>query len=269
MTLLLVDSHAHIAESEYDADREAVIARAAAAGVGHVVTIGSAGDLASCERALNLAKTRVGVSCILGVHPHDASNNDEALFTAVAQRAADPACVAIGETGLDYHYDLSPRDVQRDVFRRYVGLARTLRKPLCIHSRSAEDDTLAILRDERAGDIRGVIHCFSGTAAFARGALGLGLYVSIPGIVTFKNAGEIPEVARLVPADRLLVETDSPYLAPIPHRGKRNEPAFVVDTARKVAELRGVTLEDLAEQTTRNAVALFGPRLDRHFDRSA
>jgi len=207
-----------------------------------------------------LARAESDVVAAVGVHPHDAASADSSLVDAIAALAREPKVVAVGEIGLDYHYDHSPRDVQKDVFRRFIALARELDKPIVIHTRNAPADTITILREEGARDVGGIIHCFSEDRAFAERALDLGFDLSFSGIVTFKNAHSIQDVAGWAPADRVLIETDSPYLAPLPLRGKRCEPAFIVHTARRVAELRGIPFEDLAQITSENAVRRF--RLD-------
>ncbi|HYP86888.1 MAG TPA: TatD family hydrolase, partial [Polyangiaceae bacterium] len=194
----------------------------------------------------------------LGVHPHDAASCDDTLEAELRSLAEAPRVVAIGEVGLDFHYDHSPRERQAELFRRFIQHARELEKPLVIHTRSAPEETLRILSEENARDVGGLIHCFSEDKAFAERALELGFYLSFSGIVTFKRSVEIQEVAAWAPADRILVETDSPYLAPVPVRGKRCEPAYVLHTARFVAGLRGVSLEALAEQTSQNAARLLG-----------
>jgi TatD DNase family protein len=194
----------------------------------------------------------------IGVHPHDAKTFDAPLVEALLRHAESPRVVAVGEIGLDYHYDHSPREVQADVFRRFIAAARELKKPIVVHTRNAPEDTLAILEEENARDVGGLIHCFSEDKAFAERALALGFYLSFSGIVTFKKSLAIQEVAAWAPADRILVETDSPYLSPVPVRGKRCEPAFVLHTARFVATLRGVPLEQLAEETSSNAQRLLG-----------
>jgi TatD DNase family protein len=197
------------------------------------------------------------VAAAVGVHPHDATTLDDAAYEEVALLAARPAVVAVGEIGLDYHYDHSPRDVQRAAFARLVGLARAVKKPIVVHTRSAPADTIEILAAEGARDVGGVIHCFSEDRAFAEKALDLGFDVSFSGIVTFKSSAAIQEVARWAPLDRFHVETDSPYLAPVPLRGKPCEPAYVVHTARRVAELRGIAFEELAEHASANTARLF------------
>jgi len=254
----LVDSHCHLDLGELAADVPAVLERAQAAGVVQAVVVACARDAATAGAALALAHEHALLQPTVGVHPHDAKLADPALRAAVERAAADPRTVAVGEIGLDFHYDLSPRDTQAEVFRWQIDLARRLRKPIVIHTREARAETLAVLRETGARDVGGVFHCFTEDEATARAALDLGFFVSFSGIVTFKNAGDLRDIARFVPADRLLIETDSPYLAPVPHRGKRCEPAFVQDTARALATVRGESFEDLARTTADNARRLFG-----------
>jgi TatD DNase family protein len=255
---VLVDTHCHLDPQYFPAGPDEVLERARAAGVGGFVVIGVGTDLAPARAAVALAR-RVNerAAAAVGVHPHDASTLDDAAYAELAELAAAPEVVAIGEIGLDYHYDHSPRDVQRAAFARLVGLARELKKPIVIHTRNAPADTLDILASEGARDVGGVIHCFSEDQPFAEKALDLNFDLSFSGIVTFKSSLSIQQVARWAPLGRILVETDSPYLAPIPKRGKPNEPAYVVHTARHVAELRGLPFEALAEATTRNAERAF------------
>ncbi len=250
---MLVDSHCHLDTKRFDADRAAVLGRARDVGVERFVTIGC--DVANSARALGLAQAHADVFCSAGVHPHEADKAEPDFIDKLRALAAHPRCVAIGECGLDYYYDHSARSTQRDVFRAQIRLARALDLPLVVHVRDAWDDCLEDLRTEKAA--KGVIHCFSGERAHAEASLALGFYISIPGIVTFKNPGALHEVVPLVPDDRLLVETDSPYLAPAPHRGKRNEPGFVRHVAEKCAALRGVSVEALIAQTGENARRLF------------
>ena len=257
----MIDTHAHITLDGYDGGTAGVVDRAVRAGVTHIVAIGAGGTAEEAEGAVAAARQFVGVSAIVGIHPHDAKAVAGALWARIEAACAAPEVVAVGETGLDFHYDLSDRAVQASVFRQHIALARRLGKPLCIHSRNAEDETLAILHGEGARAIGGVIHCFSGSAAFARGALDLGFCLSVPGIVTFKKAGDLPAVVQFAPADRLLIETDSPFLAPMPHRGKRNEPMYVVETLRAVAQLRGLDRGEAEAMTDANAIRLFGQRL--------
>lgn len=254
----LFDTHCHLDDPRLAPERDAVLARALEAGVARMTTIGCVRDAASLTSALDVAKAHPGVVyATVGVHPHDASAADDALLEGVTRVAADPAIVAIGEMGLDYHYDNAPRETQREVFRRQIAIARALGKPIVVHSRDAREDTLAILREENARDVGGIMHCFSEDAAFAKAALEHGFVASFSGIVTFKTATAIQEAARVQPADAILVETDAPYLAPIPFRGKRNEPAYVAKTAAFVAGLRGEDPETLAEIAFENACRVF------------
>lgn len=253
---MLIDTHCHLDATRFDEDRAAVLARARAAGVRRMVTIGC--DEESSRRALGLAATHDDVFASVGVHPHEAAAAPEGFDETLEALSQHERCVAIGECGLDYYYDHSPRERQREVFARQVALARKVRKPLVVHVRDAWSDTLDVLHAEGARDAGGVIHCFSGSLEDAERSLELGFYLSIPGIVTFKSPGDLPEVVKRVPLDRLLVETDSPYLAPAPYRGKRNEPAYVLEVARKVAELRDMSLEEIVEVTGKNARTLFG-----------
>jgi TatD DNase family protein len=253
---MLLDTHCHLDEGSFPEGALAVLERARAANVGGCVAIG-VGSLVHSEAAVRLAERHGNVVATVGVHPHDASTSDAALEAALGALAEHERVVAVGEVGLDYHYDHSPRDVQARVFRWAVALARRIEKPLVIHTREAPAETLAILREEGAREVGGVIHCFSEDRAFAEGALDLGFYLSFSGILTFKNARSVHEVASFAPADRILVETDSPYLSPVPLRGKKCEPAFVVHTARRLAELRGTTPEVIERITTENAARAF------------
>lgn len=257
----LVDSHAHVDGEEFSADREEVLARARAAGVRAILNVGTGDPHAGAlERAVEVAERYEGVLAAAGVHPHDARLYDDEAATRVERLVRDSRrVVAWGEIGLDYHYDHSPREAQREVFRRQLRQAREARLPVIIHSRAADEDTLTILEEEWRGSERaGVLHCFGGSLQMAARALALGFYVSFAGNVTFKKAEPLREVALMIPLERLLVETDCPYLAPAPHRGRRNEPAFVVATARFLADLRGVRLEELAQATSENFTRLFG-----------
>lgn len=255
---MLVDTHCHLDPQYFPDGPDEALARAAGAGIHGFVAIGVGQDLAPARAAVALAKRlpeRIGSA--VGVHPHDAARMDDAMYAELASLAREPEVLAVGEIGLDYHYDHSPREVQREVFARLIALARELAKPIVVHTRSAPADTLELLESEGAGDVGGVIHCFSEDRPFASRALDLGFDVSFSGIVTFKSSTAIQDVAKWAPLDRILVETDSPYLAPVPLRGKPCEPAYVVHTARKVAELRGLSLEALAEATTANASRRF------------
>jgi TatD DNase family protein len=256
--LALVDAHCHLDAQYFPEGPDAVMERARAAGVVGFVVVGVGQDLAPARSAVELAaRAPERVAACVGIHPHDAVTWSDAAHAELRALALRPEVVAVGEIGLDYHYDHSPREVQRDVFARLVGLAREVGKPIVVHTREAAADTLDVLAAEGARDVGGIIHCFSEDRPFAERALDLGFDVSLSGIVTFKNARAIHEVAAWVPADRLLVETDSPYLAPVPLRGKPCEPAYVLHTARRVAELRGVSLEDLAAATLANTERRF------------
>lgn len=254
---MLVDSHCHLDFPDFDDDRDAVVERARAAGIGCMVTICT--KLSAFEGVRRIAGTYDDVYCSVGVHPHEAA--EEGVSEAaplVALAARDPRVVGIGETGLDYYYEHSPREAQRRSFRAHIDAARETGLPLIVHTRDADDETIEILESGAAdGAFSGLIHCFSTSARVAEKALELGLFISLSGIVTFKAAESLRDVVRTVPLDRLLVETDAPYLAPVPLRGKRNEPAFVVETARVVAELKGVDEGTLATVTTDNFFRLF------------
>ena len=253
----LVDSHCHLDEERFDADRDAVIARAKAAGVTRMITIGASGSMKANYDAVALSERDPAIYATVGVHPHDAKSMSENVADELAQLAQRAKVVGIGETGLDYYYDNSPRPRQQESFRLHIQLARKLGLPIVVHLRDAYADAATLLREERAQEIGGVIHCFSGTRDDARTFLDLGFDLSFSGIVTFKTAAELREVAAMVPSDRFMVETDAPFLAPIPHRGKRNEPSFVVETARMIAGVRRQSLEGVAENTAANAVRRF------------
>ena len=253
----LFDTHAHLHFPDYAEDLDAVLDRAHAAGVRGMVTIGT--DRETNHAVVELARRLPNVWATVGIHPHDAGLAVEDDFAEMERLArSEPKVVGFGEMGLDFFRNLSPPDAQRQVFRRQIHMARDARKPLVIHCRDAHDETLAILADEKAGEVGGVMHCFSGDVAIARRCLDLGLFISLAGPVTYKNARALPDVARFVPEDRLVVETDCPYLPPTPHRGKRNEPAFVALTAAFVAALRGADPEALGAELTANAARLFG-----------
>jgi TatD DNase family protein len=253
---MLIDSHCHLEYDSFVAEGGAVIARARAAGVVGCVTIGT--RLSTFPKTLAVAEHSENVWCSVGVHPHDAALEPLADAQPLLAHAAHPKVVGIGETGLDYYYDRSPRDVQAAVFRVHIAAARETGLPLIVHTRDAEDDTIAILDEEMAkGAFPGVLHCFTGTQKLAEAGLRLGFYISASGIITFKNSEPLREVFRQVPQERLLVETDAPYLAPLPHRGQRNEPAFVAHTAAVLASLKGVTAEEIARITTENFFRLF------------
>lgn len=259
----MIDSHCHLADEAFAGDLEAVVSRAQSAGLERVLVILEAGDEAEMAQAARLASLWPETRVAIGVHPHHAEKYagapDVAAARVRAQVADTPAARAIGEIGLDYHYDFSPREVQQQVFRAQIRLARELSLPAIIHTREADDDTVAVLREEGQGTLRGVLHCFTGTPDLARAALDLGFFISFAGIVTFPKAAALRETAALVPIDRLLTETDSPFLAPVPHRGGRNEPAHVVRVAETLAQLHGIDLADLDRTTTANFHSLFRP----------
>jgi len=252
------DSHAHLDGEDYAEDLGAVIARARAAGVSRIVAVGLWRSPGSFGNALELAGSMPDLfAATIGVHPHECARVPEEDWALAERLARDPRVVAVGETGLDFHYDHSPRDAQEAAFRRSIAMAKAVGKPVVVHVREADEVCARVLREEGVPEAGGVIHCFTGDAAAARAYIDLGLFVSVAGVVTFRNAEAIREAVRIVPRDRLLVETDCPYLAPVPHRGKRNEPAWVVETARKVAEIWGVPAEEVARVTSENARRLF------------
>lgn len=253
----LIDSHCHLDCRGDVVQRAAIVERAHSAGVVALINVESAETLAANRETIAIAHEFPFVYAVIGVHPHDAKTVTDAVISEICTMAGDPKVVAIGEAGLDYYYNHSPRDVQQYVFRRWLRAAKELGLPLVVHSRDAEDDTVRILREEQMNEGEVVIHCFTGSGDFAKQCLDLGCYLSIPGVVTFKNAGHLPEVVQFAPLDRLMVETDSPYLAPIPHRGRRNEPAYVFYTAQKVAELRQMSLSEFARATVDNTRRFF------------
>lgn len=251
-----VDSHCHLDFDVFDDDRDETIARALAAGVDRMVTICT--RLSRFEDIHAIARGHDAIHCSVGIHPHQVAEEGVAETARLVELAALPEVVGIGETGLDYHYDYSPREDQRANFRNHIAAARETGLPLIVHTRNADSDTAKILAEEtKSGSFPGVLHCFSAGRALAETALELGLYISFSGIVTFRNAQELRDIARDIPPNRILVETDAPFLAPIPNRGKRNEPAFVVHTAETVAELKGMDMEELARTTTENFFRLF------------
>ena len=253
----LIDTHAHLDDERFAADLPAVLQRAVAAGVGRVIAVGT--TAASSAASLALARTNARITATAGIHPNHVAQEPAGGWDAVIRLASQTGVVALGETGLDRHWNDTPFPDQEEYFARHLALSRTTGLPVVIHCREAEPDVLRLLRDDfdRNGPVRGVMHSFAGSAETARACLEMGLYISFAGMLTYKNAEAIRDVARGVPADRVLVETDCPYLAPVPVRGKRNEPAHVVHTARALAEVQGLPLEVLAERTTANARALF------------
>jgi TatD DNase family protein len=254
---MLVDAHCHLTGSYLAPDQvEATLVRAREHGVTGFIAVGT--DLEDSRIVLDLANRTPGVQASLGVHPHEAKTWSPEVEAALAKMLAEPSVRFVGETGLDWHYDLSPREEQEVAFRAQIRQAKAIGKPLMIHTRSAPEATLRVLEEEGADAVRGIIHCFSEDRAFAVRALDLGFYLSFSGITTFKKAEAVRDVAAWAPADRILVETDAPFLAPVPYRGKPNEPGFVRFTAEAVAELRGISTVTLADLTTRNLEALCG-----------
>jgi TatD DNase family protein len=252
---LLIDTHAHLDDARFDGDRDAMIARAREAGVEHFVTIGC--DLTTSRAAVELADRYPFIYATVGVHPHEAKQIGDSWYDDLRRLAEHKKVVAYGEIGLDYHYNHSPPKLQRERFREQITLARDLRLPIVVHTREAQDDTIAILKEENAADVGGVFHCFSGDAQLAKNALDLGFLLSFSGVITFQNATVLRDIVKTVPMDRILVETDSPYLTPAPHRGKRNEPAHVRLVAEKIAAIQGMTADQIAELTSQNARRVF------------
>jgi TatD DNase family protein len=251
----LIDSHAHLDLPEFDADRDLVIRRARDSGIDAIITVGIGID--ECRRALELAGRHPFMYATVGIHPHNAGGLDLAMLDFVERNARKPKVVALGEMGLDYFRNRSPRQDQQRCFRAQLDIARSLNMPVVIHDRDAHEDTMSILREEKASDMGGVLHCFSGDPAMAFSCIDMGFYISIPGTVTFKSASTLHEVVRQVPLDRLLIETDCPFLTPVPHRGKRNEPAFVRLVADKIAEIKKIEPGRVAEATSANARSAF------------
>lgn len=259
----MIDCHCHLAGPEFTDDLGDVVARARGARLAYSMVILAAEDEQELAQAAVVADAWPDVRFAVGIHPHAAGRfaGDPAASARTVEQviAAQPLTRGLGEIGLDYHYDFAPPDAQRHVFREQIRLARVLRLPIVIHSREAEDDTFTILEEESARDVGGMFHCFTGDRAMARRVLDAGFHVSLAGIVTFPKAAELREVARMVPIDRLLIETDSPFLAPVPHRGTRNEPAFVARVAEEIATVRGVAPEDVGQAAVANFTRLFKP----------
>lgn len=252
---MLVDSHCHLDYPEF-ADLGETARRAHEAGIGCMLTIGT--SMLKFPGVLGVAEARDDIYCTVGVHPHEAGKEAQVSVDQLLAHAEHPKVVGFGETGLDYFYEHSPRDAQKTSFRTHIAAARRAQMPVVVHTRDAEADTLAILADEMGkGAFPGLIHCFSGSADLALKCVEMGLYISVSGIITFKKADDVRETVAQVPLDRLLVETDAPYLAPVPHRGKPNEPAFTRLTAEKLAEIKGVSFEEVEDVTTRNFFSLF------------
>jgi len=253
----LIDSHAHIQGKEYAGEVDAVIGRAREAGVEQIIVVGGAGDMSSNTAAVALVESWPNLYATVGMHPHDAKDVGEEELQQLKELAAHPKVIAVGETGLDYYYNHSPWEVQRRVFAQFIRLASETDLPLVVHERDAAREVAELLRGEGEGKIRGVIHCFTGDYAAACAYLDLGFYLSLTGIITFKNAEPLREVVRKMPLDRIFVETDSPYLTPVPHRGRRNEPAYVRFVAATIASVKGLNIEEVARVTTNNVRALF------------
>jgi TatD DNase family protein len=250
----LTDSHCHLDAQVFDEDRDATIQRARDAGVECMVAIGSGDGPPDLSAGIRLAEQYDFIYATVGVHPHDASKADESTWQQLIPLTQHPKVIAIAEIGLDYHYDFSPREIQQRVFARQLQIARDANLPIAIHTREAWTDTVSLLREHwtGTGELGGIFHCFSGSPAEAEEALDMGFHLSYSGIITFPKAEQLREAVRRTPLHRLLVETDSPYLAPVPWRGKRNEPAFIVETARKVAEVKGLSLDEVISATTSN-----------------
>jgi TatD DNase family protein len=252
----LIDTHCHLDFPELAKDRAGVLARAASAGVSRMITIST--EVEKFPAIVAIAESAPEIFCSVGTHPNHAHEEREFSAGELAALSEHPKCVAIGETGLDYHYDRAPRDLAHRVFRSHIAAARKTGLPLVIHSRDADADMAAILTEEMAiGPFKALLHCFTSSRELAEAALALGCYISFSGVVTFKNSQNLRDIAEIVPLERLLVETDAPFLAPAPHRGKTNEPAYVADTAKLLAGVRGITLEALAEETSLNALKIF------------
>ncbi|NLM94236.1 MAG: TatD family hydrolase [Firmicutes bacterium] len=251
----LIDTHAHLTHEDYGGELDRILARACEAGVDRIITIGW--DLPSSIEGLRLADQYPELYAAVGIHPHDASTTTTDALEDLAGLCRSPRVVAIGETGLDYYYDHSPREAQIESFREHIRLARRLNLPVIVHSRDAHADTLKVLREEKVEEVGGVLHCFSGSLEMAEEAMGMGLFISFAGPLTFTNARRLAAVAEGIPLDRLLVETDCPYLTPVPHRGKRNEPAHVALVAARLAEIKGMSLEELAPILWTNSEAAF------------
>jgi TatD DNase family protein len=255
MTSMLVDSHAHLEMPDFKKDLEAVIQRAKQSGVGYIFTVGT--EKRDWKRALEIANAYPSVYAILGVHPHNAKEIDGETYPALQELCRDERVKAYGEIGLDFYRNLSPRDIQLKRFREQIGFSRELGLPIVVHDREAHQETLEILRSEKASECGGIIHCFSGDYEMAKVCMDMGFYISIPGSITFNNAERFREIVKKLPLDSLLVETDAPFLTPIPFRGKRNEPSYVRYTAQKVAEIKKVPFEKVAEITSKNALRVY------------
>jgi TatD DNase family protein len=254
---MLIDSHAHIQGAEYAADSDAVIRRAREAGVKKIIVVGGAGDLSSNEAAVALAQSYPDLYATVGMHPHDAKAVGDEELKRLRQLTANSRVIAVGETGLDFYYNHSPHDTQRNLFARFIDMARETGLPLVVHERDAHREVADLLRAEGGGAVRGVIHCFTGDYEAARNYLDLGFYLSFTGILTFKNAEPLRDVVRRLPLQKIFVETDSPYLTPVPYRGKRNEPAYVRLVAETIAVVKKLPLQEVASATSKNVRELF------------
>lgn len=253
---MLIDTHCHLDFADFASDRDAVVSRARAAGVEKMISISTKVDQFAAIAAI--ADTYPDIYCTIGDHPDHVLEAPGTSLDRLVEASQHPKCVGIGEAGLDYHHDHAPRPLAERIFRTHIGAARASGLPLVIHSRQADEDMAAILCDEMGkGRFTAVMHCFTSSPALAQTALALGLYISFSGVLTFKNAEELRQIAKFTPMDRILVETDAPFLAPVPHRGKRNEPAFVADTARVLADVKGVSLREIGAVTSANALRLF------------
>lgn len=253
---MLVDTHAHLTADVFQDDLESVLVRSQEAGVTRIVCIGDRYD--SSRQAVAMASAYPSLWATVGVHPHQASEAGDELESTLLALAEEPRVVAIGETGLDYHYDFAPRDVQQDVFRRHIRVAKEVGLPIVVHNRESGDDVLRLLEEEDGTAVGGVLHCFWGTPEEAQRALDMGFYLGVGGSITFKNNDALRELVATLPLERLIVETDAPYLTPVPHRGQRNEPAYTRLSALELATVKGVSFEDVARTTSDNAARLFG-----------
>ena len=253
---MLVDTHAHLDFPKFDQDRQEVIQRAQSSDLKYIINVGA--DEESSQRSVKLAQQEEMIYAAVGVHPHDASKFSDTTYNQLQEWAAADKVVAIGETGLDYHYDNSPRQLQQEVFRRQIQLAKEVELPLIIHSREAKKDSLDILLDEGAYEVGGIIHCFGGDLEMAEAAIDMNFYIAVGGLLTFDNAHQLRRIIKQIPIEKLLVETDAPYLTPQPHRGKRNEPAYVKHVVDKLAHILPYSAEKIGEVTTANAKELLG-----------